>query len=114
MVVGDKVLIGAELALGDESVDVSELPEPLRSRLSIFFKSRPFANNPQNNIHEYVHTQQQETQGSLLQQALREGVAELIAELITNRKPALPAHAYGPDHDAVIKARFISEMESDN
>lgn len=112
--VGDKVLIGAELALGDESADVSELPEPLRSRLGVFFKSRPFANNAQNNIHEYVHTQQQETQGSLLQQALREGVAELVAELITDRKPALPVYIYGPSHDAAIKARFVDEMHSDN
>ncbi len=112
--VGDKVLIGAELALGDESVDVSELPEPLRSRLRVFFKSRPFANNAQNNIHEYVHTQQQETQGSLLQQALREGVAELVAELITDRTPALPVYTYGPLHEEAIKARFVDEMHSDN
>lgn len=111
---GDKVLVGAELALGDESVDVSELPEPLQARLRIFFKSRPFANNAQNNIHEYVHTQQQVTRGSLLQQALREGVAELVAELITNRKPALPAYTYGPTHEAAIKARFVSEMNADN
>jgi len=112
--VADKVLIGAELALGDETVDVSELPEPMRSRLATFFRSRPFANNAQNNIHEYVHTQQQETQGNLLQQSLREGVAELVAELITGRKPALPLYAYGPAHEADIKARFVTEMTGDN
>lgn len=111
---GDKVLIGAELALGDESVDVSELPEPLRSRLGIFFASRPFANNAQNNIHEYVHTQQQETQGSLAQQVVREGVAELVAELITGRKPALPVYSYGPQHEAAVRQRFAVEMDSDS
>jgi len=111
---GDKVLIGAELALGDESVDTTELAEPLRSRLNIFFKSRPFANNAQNNIHEYVHTQQQETQGSLLQQATREGVAELVAELITNRKPALPLYRYGPAHDKQVRTRFVNEMTKDD
>lgn len=111
---GDKVLIGAELALGDETVDVSELPEPLRTRLRVFFASRPFANNAQNNIHEYVHTQQQETQGSLAQQVLREGVAELVAELITNRKPALPVYAYGPAHDAAIRQTFLAEMRGDD
>lgn len=109
---GDKVLIGAELALGDETVDVSELPEPLRMRLGIFFRSRPFANNAQNNIHEYVHTQQQETQGSLAQQVLREGVAELVAELITNRKPTLPLYSYGPAHAMAIRQRFRAEMRS--
>ncbi len=107
---GDMVLIGSELALGDETVDVSELPEPLRARLGVFFASRPFANNAQNNIHEYVHTQQQETQGSLAQQVLREGVAELVAELITHRKPALPVYTYGPQHDAAIRQRFLAEM----
>ncbi|WP_347093517.1 hypothetical protein [Sphingomonas parapaucimobilis] len=112
--VGDKVLIGAELGLGDESVDVSELPEPLRTRLATFFRSRPFANNAQNNIHEYVHTQQQETEGTLLQQSLREGVAELVAELITGRKPALPVYSYGPTHEAAIKTRFVTEMAGDN
>ena len=107
---GDKVLIGAELALGDETVDVSELPAPLRTRLGVFFASRPFENNAQNNIHEYVHTQQQETQGSLAQQVLREGVAELVAELITHRRPALPVYTYGPTHDAAIRERFRTEM----
>lgn len=108
---GNKVLIGAELALGDETVDLSELPEPLRTRLDVFFKSRPFANNAQNNIHEYVHTQQEETQGSLAQQVLREGVAEMVAELITNRKPALPVYTYGPAHDAAIRQRFAAVMQ---
>ncbi|WP_233503689.1 hypothetical protein [Sphingomonas psychrotolerans] len=111
---GDKVLIGAELALGDETVEVSELPDPLRARLGVYFASRPFANNAQNNIHEYVHTQQQETQGSLAQQVLREGVAELVAELITNRKPALPVYTYGPTHDAAIRQRFLAEMRGDD
>lgn len=111
---GDKVLIGAELALGDESVDVSDLPESYRKRLSVFFASRPFANNAQNNIHEYVHTQQQETQGTLAQQVLREGVAELVSELITNRKPALPVYVYGPAHDRDIRDRFRAESAGDS
>jgi hypothetical protein len=111
---GEKVLIGAELALGDETVNVSELPEALRIRLGVFFQSRPFANNAQNNIHEYVHTQQQETQGSLAQQVLREGVAELVAELITHRKPALPVYTYGPAHEAAIRKRFLTEMRQEN
>ena len=38
---GDKVLISAEMALGDERVDVSELPEKMRDRLRIFYDSRP-------------------------------------------------------------------------
>ncbi|WP_414486749.1 DUF2268 domain-containing putative Zn-dependent protease [Stenotrophomonas maltophilia] len=108
---GDKVLIGAEMALGDERVDVSELPEPMRSRLRIFYDSRPGANNAQNNLHEYVHTQQRETTGSLAQYAVREGVAEYVAERLSGRRPALPLYSYGPAHEAEIRARFVAEMD---
>ncbi|MBH1529986.1 hypothetical protein I5T99_13070 [Stenotrophomonas maltophilia] len=109
---GDKVLIGAEMALGDERVDVSELPEPMRNRLRIFYDSRPGANNAQNNLHEYVHTQQRETTGNLAQYAVREGVAEYVAERISGRRPALPFYDYGAIHEAGIRARFIAEMDS--
>jgi hypothetical protein len=110
----DKVLIGAEMALGDERVDVSELPEPMRSRLRIFYDSRPGANNAQNNLHEYVHTQQRETTGNLAQYAVREGVAEYVAERISGRRPALPLYSYGPKHEAEIRTRFIAEMDGDD
>ncbi|RXK64075.1 hypothetical protein ERT44_16765 [Stenotrophomonas sp. MA5] len=110
----DQVLIGAEMALGDERVDVSELPEPMRSRLRIFYDSRPGANNAQNNLHEYVHTQQRETTGNLAQYAVREGVAEYIAERISGRRPALPLYDYGPLHEAEIRTRFIAEMDGDD
>jgi hypothetical protein len=33
---GDMVLVGAEIALADETVDVSELPEPMRTRLGAY------------------------------------------------------------------------------
>ena len=111
---GDKVLIGAEMALGDERVDVSELPEPMRSRLRIFYDSRPGANNAQNNLHEYVHTQQHETTGNLAQYAVREGVAEYVAERISGRRPALPFYDYGATHEAEIRTRFIAEMDGDD
>ncbi len=106
---GNKVLIGAEMALGDERVDVSELPEPMRSRLRIFYDSRPGANNAQNNLHEYVHTQQRETTGSLAQYVVREGVAEYVAERLSGRRPALPLYRYGPAHEAEIRTRFIRD-----
>ncbi|HEL2957694.1 TPA: hypothetical protein UL931_000919 [Stenotrophomonas maltophilia] len=111
---GDKVLIGAEMALGDERVDVSELPEPMRSRLRIFYDSRPGANNAQNNLHEYVHTQQRETTGRLAQYAVREGVAEYVAERLSGRRPALPFYDYGTSHEAEIRTRFIAEMDDDD
>ncbi|HEL2978142.1 TPA: hypothetical protein UMB92_000965 [Stenotrophomonas maltophilia] len=110
---GDKVLIGAEMALGDERVDVSELPEKMRDRLRIFYDSRPGANNAQNNLHEYVHTQQRETTGSLAQYVVREGVAEYVAERLSGRRPTLPMYSYGPAHEAQIRARFVAEMDGE-
>lgn len=105
----DKVLIGAELALGDASVDVAELPEPLQTRLRTFYASQPFHNNGQNNIHEYIHTQQVEAGDTLAQYALREGVAELVAELVTGKKPDLPLYAYGPANEALLKQQFQAD-----
>jgi len=110
----DKVLIGAELALGDDSVDVSELPEPLQTRLRTFYASRPFHNNGQNNIHEYIHTQQIEAGDTLAQYALREGVAELVAEQVTGKKPDLPLYVYGPAHEAEIKRQFQADRRGND
>jgi len=110
----DKVLIGAELALGDDSVDVSELPEPLQTRLRTFYASQPFHNNGQNNIHEYIHTQQIEAGDTLAQYALREGVAELVAELVTGKKPDLPLYIYGPSHEAELKRQFQADRRGND
>ncbi len=110
----DKVLIGAELALGDDSVDVSELPAPLQTRLRTFYASQPFHNNGQNNIHEYIHTQQVDAGDTLAQYALREGVAELVAELVTGKKPDLPLYVYGPAHEAELKVRFQADRRGND
>ncbi|MEN5265774.1 hypothetical protein [Stenotrophomonas sp. TWI587] len=110
----DNVLIGAELALGDDSVDVSELPESLQTRLRTFYASQPFHNNGQNNIHEFIHTQQIEAGDTLAQYALREGVAELVAELIAGKKPDLPLYVYGPAHEAELKRQFQADRRGNN
>lgn len=110
----DKVLIGAELALGDDTVDVSELPQPLQTRLRTFYASQPFHNNGQNNIHEYIHTQQIEAGDTLAQYALREGVAELVAERVTGKKPDLPLYVYGPVHEAELKRQFQADRRGND
>lgn len=107
---GNMVLIGAEIALADESVDVSELPEPMRTRLGTFFATRPFANNGQNNIHEYVHTQQQDSGDSLAARVAYEGVAEFVAERVTGHRPPLQLYVYGPAHRDAVRARFRTDM----
>ncbi len=108
---GDKVLIGAELAFGDESIDVSELPERDRMRLTGYFRTQPSKGLVLLNMHELVHTQQPANIGdSLLAQTVLEGVAEFVAEQITGQRPPLPYFDYGPRHEAEIKARFKAEM----
>ncbi len=107
---GSMVLIGAEIALADETVDVSELPEPGRSRLGSFFRTRPFSNNGQNNIHEYVHTQQQESGDSLAARVVYEGVAEFVAERVTGHRPPLQLYVYGPAHRNAVRERFRQDL----
>ncbi|ESQ85114.1 hypothetical protein AEAC466_05230 [Asticcacaulis sp. AC466] len=107
---GNMVLIGAEIALADETVDVSELPERMRTRLGTFFATRPFTNNGQNNIHEYVHTQQEESGESLAARVVYEGVAEFVAEQVTGHRPPLQLYVYGPAHRDAVRDQFRADM----
>ncbi|HJV43821.1 hypothetical protein [Caulobacter sp.] len=107
---GGMVLIGAEIALADASVDVSELPEPMRTRLGAFFATAPFTNNAQNNIHEYVHTQQEDSSDSLAARVAYEGVAEFVAERVTGRRPPLKLYVYGPAHRVTVRDQFRTDM----
>lgn len=104
------VLIGAEVALADGRVDVSELPEPMRNRLGAFFATDPFKNNAQNNIHEYVHTQQEDSGESLAARVAYEGVAEFVAERVTGRRPPLKLYEYGPAHRDEVRNQFRADL----
>ncbi|MEZ4687372.1 MAG: hypothetical protein R3B47_15270 [Bacteroidia bacterium] len=110
----DKVLIGAEIAMGDTKVVTEELPEWLSANLS-----RHFSNNPVNdvvllNLHEYVHTQQKRHGYDLLSQSLYEGVAEFVSVTAAEKPSTAPAVNYGKANDARIRARFVTEMFSPN
>jgi hypothetical protein len=105
-----KVLIGAELATGDSTVDVSELPPALKSGLTQYFHSNPFVNIVPLNIHEYVHTQQSGEAYNLLSQSIYEGTADFVTELVTIKTLPLPYMSYGPAHEPELKAQFASEM----
>ncbi|MBJ6766179.1 hypothetical protein JGU66_35970 [Myxococcaceae bacterium JPH2] len=108
---GRQVLIGSEIALTDETVDVSEFFEPMRTRLGSFFATRPRENNGQNNIHEYVHTQQRDMADVLASRVAYEGVAEFVAEQVTGKRPALEMYRYGPAHADAIRAHFVAQMD---
>ncbi|MES2021795.1 MAG: hypothetical protein V4460_10875 [Pseudomonadota bacterium] len=40
------------------------------------------------------------------------GCAEVVAELISNRKRTLPLYRYGPAHDMAIRQRLRPEMRA--
>ena len=104
------VLIGAELATGDEQTDLSELPPATQNWLSVSFKRRPLDHIVLTNTHEYVHTQEKEPGDNLLAQCIYEGACDFVAELVIGQTPDLPAYTYGPAHIDSLKAQFNLEM----
>ncbi|MFS0739082.1 hypothetical protein ABC365_00500 [Brevundimonas sp. 3P9-tot-E] len=111
---GDKVLLGVEMATGDESVDTSEMPAGLQRFFASYFASKPLENLDLLAVHEVVHTQQEGERPSLLAQAVYEGVADFVAEQVTGRMPDLAYVTYGPAHDAAIKAAFRQDMAGED
>ena len=111
---GDKVLIGAELATGDETVDIGEMTPKMQAWLTGYFHSRPFDNMVLLTVHEFVHTQEHGTARNLLGQAVYEGVADFVAEKVTGRKPPLPYVDYGPRNADAIKAAFAKDMNGED
>ena len=110
--VGNKVLIGSEMALTDSTVVVEEFPETLE-----YFKNY-IATNPNKNlsflnVHEYIHTQQKTTIGNnLLAQTVIEGVAEFIASLALNINSPNPQITFGKKNKAEVRTAFSKEMFS--
>lgn len=106
------VLIGSELALGDSSTIIDELPNNF-NHLASFFETDPKENLVFLNTHEFVHTQQRTTVGnSLLAQTLIEGAAEFVAEKALGINSPNPQIAYGEKNEQNIKEAFVREITS--
>ncbi|EEF93803.1 hypothetical protein CATMIT_01560, partial [Catenibacterium mitsuokai DSM 15897] len=103
---GDKVLIGAELAGGGPDTDVSEMPEPRQRNLRNYFATRPADGLPLLLVHEHVHTQQKGPGPTLLAQAIYEGAADFVAERATGKLPPLDYVRYGRQNEARLKRDF--------
>ena len=110
----DKVLLGVEMATGDDSVDISEMPAGLQRFFASYFASKPLDNLDLLAVHEVVHTQQRGERSTLLAQAVYEGVADFVAEQVTGRMPDLAYVAYGPANDPAIKAAFRRDMAGED
>jgi hypothetical protein len=110
----DKVLIGAELATGDDTVDISEMTPKTQAWLRTYFHSRPFDHMELLVVHEFVHTQEHGQAKDLLGQSLYEGIADFVAEQVTGHLPPLDYVTYGPGHDTVIRDAFVRDMDKED
>lgn len=108
------VLIGAELATGNASVDISEFKPGMHAFLARHFQRDPLQGFIPLNVHEYVHTQLKGPGSNVLSQAIYEGTCDLLAELATGQPVPQQYMTYGPRHEAELKKRFGVEMFNPN
>ncbi|UOQ69233.1 hypothetical protein [Hymenobacter volaticus] len=107
---GDAVIIGAELAAGNGSVEVSEFAPAMRQYLTRAFARDPIQHLPAVCVHEYVHTQENHYGNNVLGQAIYEGTCDFVTEQVVGQPVALPYRQYGPAHETDLKQRFQWEL----
>ncbi len=103
------VLIGSEIAMADKNTVTSEFPEEIRTGRRNFFDSNPINDLVLLNVHEYVHTQQNDLVHNLLSYCLHEGVAEFVSTTAMQTPSTAPAINFGKQNKAV-KKKFEEEM----
>ncbi|MEM5566203.1 DUF2268 domain-containing putative Zn-dependent protease [Psychroserpens sp. AS72] len=103
----NNVLIGSELALGNDSTIVNELPE---WRQPYYKNYKPLENLPLLCTHEYIHTQQTEIVENLLAMCLYEGIAEFISCKVTDEKSNTPALLFRKENTEAIINKFIEDL----
>jgi hypothetical protein len=108
---GNKVLVGAELATGLPSTDVSEFQDDWIKEV---FANQSLDNIVSLNVHEYIHTQQTGDRRRVLSQSIKEGACDLIAELVMNKPLERKYLSYGTAHAAEVKDLFKKEMFTGN
>jgi hypothetical protein len=102
------VLIGTELATGTSATDASDFKNDWYKNI--------FAHNSLDdivslNIHEYVHTQQKVNNSTqLLNQVIKEGAADFIAELALEKPLQRNYISYGNLHLENLKKEFKEQM----
>ncbi len=104
------VLIGSELAMSDKNTDASEFPKEYRAARQTYFNSNPIDNVVLLNVHEYVHTQQNEIPPDLLGRCLYEGVAEFVSVTAMEVPSSAPAINFGKANEAAVKAKFEKDV----
>ena len=102
-------LIGCEFALGDNKTITTELPSSL-AHVKNYYNINPTSYLDFLNIHEYIHTQQNESLNNTLSQSLSEGIADFIASKVTEKNAPFSYFEYGLKNEAKLKKAFEAEM----
>ncbi|MBO9204819.1 MULTISPECIES: hypothetical protein [Niastella] len=103
----DRVMIACELSFADKSVFIDELPAWLQPFYRLY--------DPINDItllctHEYVHTQQKAVVNNLLCNSLREGVAEFVSCLVTDKPSNTPSFEFASKNEELVRKKFIDDV----
>ncbi|WP_051718640.1 DUF2268 domain-containing putative Zn-dependent protease [Hymenobacter sp. IS2118] len=103
------LLIGVEYLVVGPDVDTSELTLVQRNRCA------PVTAVPAMVTHEMIHNTQQPADGTLLSAAIREGMGDFVAELVTGI-PGTNArlHPYGQAHERELWQTFRQQMHGRN
>ncbi len=102
------VLIGSEFAFGDNNTNTSEFPEQL-SHIATYYQTYTVKDLPFLNVHEYVHTQQNEMVYNNLSLFLYEGIAEFVADQIIPPS-STRALAYGQKNDELVRQHLETDL----
>ena len=103
------LLIEADQTSNGPGVDTSELTLVQRNR------NGAVADLPRLVTHEMIHNTQQRHTGRLLSAAIREGMADFVAELATGTLGTnARLHAYGNAHEQQLWQAFQREMNGSN
>jgi hypothetical protein len=101
------LLIGADQTANGLGVDTAELSLVQRNRCAAV------ADMPYLVTHELIHNNQQPPDGTLLSAAIREGMADFIAELVTGSLGTdARLHMYGEAHERELWLAFKREMQT--
>lgn len=106
---GNMVLIGAEIATADASVDVTEFTNDWLPKV---FAKQSNDNIVSLNIHEYVHTQQKNGTKNVLGACIREGSCDFISELTVEKTLNSQYLMYGREHLKEVKEQFRLDLFS--
>lgn len=102
------ILIGAEIAASDETVDKSEMTGWLAA---VIGGDSDIVNMV---AHETVHTQQRNVKRfTLITGTMQEGVADFISGELTGRKINRELFAYGDENFCALRREFLADLEKD-